>query len=173
YTTDDETRIDKWTMSEKAKGWVTSPSADGITSTYARQGFVKLGKTNYGSDFISPKLREIEGTKNVEVKFKAVPYMTAGGAKDDTRLYVNVIGPGTVSVREFAIDDWPDYNEHPSCTAIWTAAETERSFVITGANAETQIRFLGGALDLRKDTGAPINKNRIFLDDIIVTVKKR
>lgn len=173
YTTDDETRIDKWTMSEKAKGWVTSPSADGITSTYARQGFVKLGKTNYGSDFISPKLREIEGTKNVEVKFKAVPYMTAGGAKDDTRLYVNVIGPGTVSVREFAIDNWPDYNADPSCTAIWTAAETERSFVITGATAETQIRFLGGALDLRKDTGAPINKNRIFLDDIIITVKKR
>lgn len=173
YTTGGETRIDNWTIEQKARGWTTSPSADGITSTYARQGFVKLGKTNYGSDFISPKLNEVEGTKNLEVRFKAVPYMTAGGTKDDTRLYVSVIGPGAVSVDEFNINNWPDYSADPNCTEIWKAKETERSFVITGATAETQIRFLGGALDLREATGAPINKNRIFLDDIIVTVKKR
>lgn len=172
YTTDGETRIDSWTVEQKARGWTTSPSADGITSTYAREGFVKLGKTNYGSDFISPKLTAVQGTQNLLVKFKAVPYMTAAGTKDDTRLYVSVIGSGTVSASEFTIDNWPDYNADPNCTLIWTAAGTERSFVITGATAETQIRFLGGALDLRAATGAPINRNRIFLDDIVVTVQE-
>src|SRR5690606_10203403 len=87
--------------------------------------------------------------------------------KDDTRLYVSVIGPGAVSVDEFNINNWPDYSADPNCTEIWKAKETERSFVITGATAETQIRFLGRALDLREATGATINKNRIFLDDII------
>src|SRR5690606_32701625 len=172
YTTDGETRIDNWTIEEKARGWTTSPSADGIASTYARDGFVKLGKTNFGSDFISPKLTAVQGTQNLLVKFKAVPYMTAAGTKDDTRLYVSVIGSGTVSSSEFTIDNWPDYNADPNCTLIWTAAGTERSFVITGATAETQIRFLGGALDLRETTGAPINRNRIFLDDIVVTVQE-
>src|SRR5690606_10963133 len=142
-------------------------------STYAREGFVKLGKTNYGSDFISPKLNEVEGTKNLEVRFKAVPYMTAGGTKDDTRLYVSVIGPGAVSVDEFNINNWPDYSADPNCTVIWKSKAIVQSFLITCASDETQILFLSGALDLSEETGAPINKYPIFLDDIIVTVTKR
>lgn len=169
YTTTGEKRIDSWTAEERERGWTTSPSADGVTSTYARHGFVKLGKTNYGSNFISPPLSEVDGTKDLLVKFKAVPYQTAGGARDGTSLKVDVIGPGTVSVHEFDITNWPDYDADPTCTLIWAAADTERSFVITGATAETQICFLGGALDLRE---ASPNKNRIFLDDIIVTVQK-
>src|SRR3546814_7720366 len=45
YTTGGETRIDKWTDAEEEKGWSwNNPSADGVPSTYARDGFVKLGK---------------------------------------------------------------------------------------------------------------------------------
>lgn len=169
-TTDGEKIISSWTAEEKERGWTSSPSADKSTPVYARPGFVKLGKTNYGADLISPKLSNVQGTRNLLVKFKAVPYLTAGGTKDNTILKVNVIGPGTVSVSEFNIDNWPNYTTDPTCTLIWQEARTERSFVITGATAETQIRFLGGDFDLRGQD--PLNKNRIFLDDIVVTIKK-
>lgn len=173
YTTGGETRIDNWSSTEKEKGWSWhKPSADNIPSTYARQGFVKLGKTNYGSDILSPKLSAVQGTQNLRVSFKAVPYQTAGGARDDTSLKVGVTGPGTVDEAEFTIDNWPNYTADPNCTEIWKADETTRTFTITGATAETQIWFLGGDYDLRAATGAPINKNRIFLDDILVTVLK-
>ncbi|MCK7536499.1 MAG: hypothetical protein MZV63_38735 [Marinilabiliales bacterium] len=46
---------------------------------YARQGSVKLGKTGYGGDLISPALSKLVGTVNVRVTFKAIPYMTAAG----------------------------------------------------------------------------------------------
>ncbi|MEC3879720.1 BACON domain-containing protein [Parapedobacter sp. 10938] len=170
YTTSGETRIDKWTDAEMENGWSwNNPSADGVPSTYARDGFVKLGKTNYGSDILSPKLAAVEGTKNLQVSFKAVPYQTAGGTRDATLLKVGLIGPGTISTETFTIDNWPNYDLDPSCTEIWLAEETTRSFTITGATAETQVWFLGGDYDLR---GASPNKNRIFLDDVLISVIK-
>lgn len=175
YTTTGETRIDLWTAAEKERGWTWHKrSADNIPSTYARQGFVKLGKTNYGADILSPKLSEVQGTQNLKVSFKAVPYQTAAGARDVTLLKVGVIGPGELSVDEFDINNWPDYDLDPNCTEIWKAPETTRSFTITGATAETQIWFLGGDYDLRNGSGWPgaRNVNRIFLDDILVTVMK-
>lgn len=175
YTTTGETRIDNWTAAEKARGWTWhKPSADNIPSTYARPGFVKLGKTNFGADILSPKLSAVQGTQNLQVSFKAVPYMTAGGAKDVTILKVGLTGPGTVSVDEFDINNWPDYAADPNCTEIWKAPETTRIFTIIGATAETQIWFLGGAYDLREGSGwtGARNVNRIFLDDVLVTVLK-
>ena len=176
YTTGGETRIDSWSAAEKEKGWGWyKPSADNIPSTYARVGFVKLGKTNYGSDILSPKLSAVQGTKNLVVSFKAVPYMTAAGNGDGgTLLQVGVVGPGTVSQSSFNINNWPDYAADPNCTEIWKLPQTTRTFTITGATAETQIWFLGGYYDLRDSPfGATRgNLSRIFLDDILVAVKK-
>lgn len=173
YTTTGETRIDSWTTEEMEKGWtstVNTVSGSGNQPlVYARSGFVKLGKTSYGGDLISPKLSGIEGTSDVVVSFKAVPYQTKGGARDGNILRVAVIGPGTVSVDKFVIDNWPDYEADPQNTEIWKAAETTRTFTITGATAETRVQFLGDAFDLRPPVDP--NKNRIFLDDIIITTK--
>ena len=169
YTVDGETRFDDWA---ETRGWesTVNPIEKKTPLTYARQGFVKLGKTSYGGDLISPKLNGVQGTQDLIVSFKAVPYQTAAGTRDATNLKVNVIGPGEVSVSEFTIDNWPDYNADPNCIAIWQAPEATRSFVIKGATAETQIRFLGGDFDLRPNV-VEINKNRIFLDDIVVKVQ--
>lgn len=173
YTTTGETRIDSWTEEEKAKGWTSTinpvSGSGNQPLVYARKGFVKLGKTSYGGDLISPKLSAISGTKDLIVSFKAVPYQTSGGTRDGNILMVGVVGPGSVSIDKFTINNWPDYTADPECIEIWKAPETTRSFVVTGATAETQIRFLGQDFDLR----APVdpNKNRIFLDDIIVIVK--
>lgn len=168
YTTTGETIIGNWTAEQKAKGWTSSPSSDGSTSVYARKGFVKLGKTNVAADFISPRLVNVQRTKNLIVKFKAAPYMTAAGTKDPTFLRVEVVGPGTVDVSEFNINNWPsavpiDLGYYKS---VWNDPMTERSFVITGATEETQIRFVASETDLTlKKT------NRIFIDDVVVTVQ--
>lgn len=179
YTTTGETRIDNWTQEQKDRGWTsTINTVEGSGSTplvYARQGFVKLGKTSYGGDLISPALSKLEGTQTVSVTFKAIPYMTAAGTVDDNKLIVSVIGPGTVSQSEFIIDNWPVYPADAAaatdyCIGMWSAPEATRTFTITGATAETQIVFLGNAYDLRLTPERPINKNRIFLDDIKVEI---
>lgn len=175
-TTTGETRIGLWNESELARGWTgtINPVSGGgnYSSTYARPGFVKLGRTNFGGDIISPKLVALEGTKNLKVSFKAVVYMTAGGNADHNLLKVGVNGPGNVSVSEFYINNKPDYTNDPQCIEAWKRPEATYSFTITGATAETQIWFLGGDFDLRAETGWPKNVNRIFLDDILVTPLK-
>ena len=176
YTTTGETRIDNWTQEQKDKGWTsTVNTVEGSGSTplvYARQGFVKLGKTNYGGDLISPVLSKITGTQTLRVTFKAIPYMTAAGTKDDNILRVSVIGSGTVSQTEFIIDNWPVYPTDAAlvtdyCIGMWSAPEATRTFTVTGATSDTQIKFLGGDYDLRT---VGVLKNRIFLDDIKVEI---
>jgi hypothetical protein len=176
YTTTGETRIDNWTQAQKDIGWtstVNTTSGSGSTPLlYARQGFVKVGKTGYGGDLISPALSKIVGTVNLKVTFKAIPYMTATGIMDDNILNVSVIGPGTVSQNQFIIDNWPVYPADAGavtdyCIGMWSAPAATRTFTITGATAETQIKFLGYDYYL---VGVGAGKNRIFLDDIKVEI---
>lgn len=173
YETSGEKRYDLWTQEEKDKGWeVTVNPASNDQPVYARPGFVKLGRTRYGSDFISPRLEAIDGVVDVVVTFKAMPYLTAGaGTKDDNKLSVSALNAGTVEEpSEFIIDNWPNKrseDEEGIENDAWAPEVAERSFVIRGATSETQIRFLGGAFDLR---GVGTERNRIFLDDIKVII---
>lgn len=170
YTTTGETRFDNWAPEEQNRGWTsTVNTTDGSGNTplvYARQGFVKLGKTGYGGDLITPDL-SFDGTQTLKVTFKAVPYMTAAGTQDDNILNISLTGPGTLSQDAFTIDNWPDYATDPECMAIWANPDTERTFTISGATAETQIKFLGGDYYLK---GVGKGKNRIFLDDIKIEI---
>lgn len=171
YTTTGETKISSWTPEQLAKGWTSSMNpVSNDQPLYARQGFVKLGKTNYGGDIISPKLSTIEGTKDLKVTFKAAAYVSSTGSVVDSRvLVIEVLGAGTPSVGVIMVENVP--NTKPEDDAgvvndIW-AEDRAFSFTITGATADTQIRFLGKAFDLRTET--PVT-NRIFLDDIKVEV---
>src|SRR5690606_4352422 len=150
YTTSGETRMDSWTDEEMARGWHSTENTASSNQkvVYARPGFVKLGKTNYGGDLISPPLAVLEGPSDVRVTFKAVLYKTAGGTEDDINLIVGVVGPGTASVPSFSVSNFPDYDLDPDCTLIWQDESSTYSFEVSGATAETQIRFLGGAFDL-------------------------
>ena len=171
YTTTGETRISSWTEEQLAKGWTstTNPFSND-QPLYARQGFVKLGKTNYGGDIISPKLSTIEGTKNLKVTFKAAAYLSATGSVVDSRvLVVEVLGAGTPSVGVIMVENVPNTQPQDNdgvVNDIW-ADDRAFTFTVTGATADTQIRFLGKAFDLRTET--PVT-NRIFLDDIKVEI---
>ena len=164
-------RYDYWTPEELAHGWTSTLNpASGDHPLYALIGCVKLGKTSYGGDIISPKIPEIVGTQDLLVKFKSVPYQTKAGTQDDNFLNISIIGPGTLSQSQFIIDNWPSYPadeaEHEAyCAAFWDEPEAVRSFTITGATSETQILFLGGDYAL---SGVGAGKNRIFLDDITI-----
>ena len=173
-----EKAIGSWTADEKAKEWTgTIPPAEVFptgsvgtsSSTYARVGFVKLGKTSYGGDLVSPKLSAIQGTKNLQVSFKAVRYATG----DHYLLKIGVIGPGTASVSSFNVTNVANPNSTlAGCTAAWQAPEAKYSFTITGATADTQIQFLAGDWWIGTGSGWPSATNRIFIDDILVSVKK-
>lgn len=182
--TTDETRMSSWNAGQSAKGWTGTippagafpPNATASTyvSTYARVGFVKLGRTNYGGDIISPKLTAVQGTKNLQVSFKAVRYATG----DHSLLKVSVVGPGTISVNSFNVTNVASPNSDlAACRAAWKAPEANYSFIVTGATAETQIRFFAGDYFISTDAKYPnhiwpSNTNRIFLDDVLISVKK-
>lgn len=173
YTTDRQVRIDKWTDDEKAHGWTSTVVGDGGGNTpllYACYGYVKLGKTNYAGDLISPKL-SLEEATDVTVTFKATGYISAGGAKDDNVLCVSVIGPGTLvcETNPFTISNYPNSkkNENGDDYDPWDASIAERSFKIKGATGETQIKFMAGSAYTLKGVGQ--GKNRIFIDDITVS----
>jgi hypothetical protein len=168
YDVKGETRYDYWTDEERAHGWTsTVVEVTNSPCLYARDGFVKLGKTKYAGDLISPKLSAINGTEDVTVTFYAVAYATAAGTKDDSLLTVSVIGPGTVSQSAFLINNWPNVqNWYDDSYDPWGESVAKRSFTITGATAETQIKFLGGA-DYQL-SGVGTTKNRIFIDNMEV-----
>lgn len=174
YTTDRQKRMDLWTDDEKAHGWTSTIVGNGGGDTplvYACYGYVKLGKTSWAGDLISPKLN-LQKTTNVTVTFKATGYISAGGAKDDNVLYISVIGPGTVQSESnpFIIDNFPNSskNEHGADYDPWNPEIAERSFQIIGATGETQIKFMGG-----QDYSLGTNqKNRIFIDDITVSMQE-
>ena len=172
YDTDGQVRIDSWTADEQAHGWTTTPNAASKDEplVYGCLGFVKLGKTNYAGDLISPKLK-VDGTVDVKVTFKACAYISSGGTKDDNELYVSVVGPGTVEAgNPFIIDNYPNSskNENGSDYDVWAPDIAERTFIIKGVTGETRIKFMAGSsYDLH---GVGKGKNRIFLDDITVAI---
>jgi hypothetical protein len=203
HNTTGEQRYDSWTPEERARGWtVTNISSSGVDQpAYARQEFVKLGRTNIGGDLISPKFSVIEGARDVEVSFKACAYVSAGanasggGNVDLNELNIEVMGAGTITSvvkiggqdgtplggreglndgaltatgAQFHIGNYPNTNamEHGSTYNVWAPEFAERSFIITGATADTQIRFIGGP-----NIGTITGINRIFLDDIRVVLK--
>ncbi|MBT1689318.1 BACON domain-containing protein [Dawidia soli] len=170
YNTTGETRFDTWTQDQLNHGWFSTPVAASSNQPllYARQGFVKLGKTGFGGDLISPRLN-IEGTVDIRVTFKAAAYISAGGAIDDRILKIYALGAGTPSTSQLSIDNVPNSEAQDNAGVvnnIW-AAERAYSFTVTGATADTQIKFLGGDYNL---TGVGQGKNRIFIDDINIEI---
>ena len=168
--TPNEVRYDYWTQEEKDRGWVVTPNefSSYQRCVYARVGFVKIGKTTYGGDMITPAL-DIVGTVDLKVTFKAAVYVSAGGTIDDNILKVFALNAGTPSVSEFIIDNIPN-NEAQDAEGIvndiWDPARAY-NFTITGATSDTKVRFLGGDLNL---AGVGKGKNRILFDDVKIEI---
>lgn len=170
-----EIRIDLWNDAEKAMGWQSL-----ATLAYGGRGYVKLGRSNYNGDVISPALSKLKKPTNVKVTFQSMGYVSAGGVKDASVVKVGVIGPGEVNgdeVKSISINGatyrcvrfvntvFPNSqkNEYGEDYDPWAQPESYHSFTITGATAETRIIFVGG------DAWNSVKgKNRVFLKSVEV-----
>lgn len=170
-----EIRIDLWNDAEKAAGWSSLSNW-----AYGGRGYVKLGKTNYNGDIISPALSKLKKPTDVKVTFQSMGYVSAGGVKDASVVKVGVIGPGevngdevkTISINgtayrcvKFVNTVFPnsEKNENGEDYDPWAQPGSYHSFTITGATAETKIIFVGGD-NWNKVKG----KNRVFLKSVEV-----
>lgn len=170
-----EIRIDLWNDAEKAMGWQSL-----ATLAYGGRGYIKLGKTNYNGDVISPALSKLKKPTNVKVTFQSMGYVSAGGVKDASVVKVGVVGPGEVNgddVKTISINGatyrcvrfvntvFPnsEKNENGEDYDPWAQPGSYHSFTITGATAETKIIFVGGD-NWNKVKG----KNRVFLKSVEV-----
>ena len=194
WNTDGESnsRFDKWTEEELSHGWTCRS-----TWCYGRPGFLKLGKTSYGGDLVSPKISEIQGTMNVAVSMQLVGYCSAGGTLDDTQVYVAVLGPGTITgihggdggdivngvsyvdedkntitlnnVASFVLTSDNHFNPttDPDGLQIWLNPNIDYTIDVDGATNQTQIVILGGVYDADLKTVGK-GKNRIFVDNFKV-----
>ena len=174
-----EIRIDLWNDAEKAMGWQSL-----ATLAYGGRGYIKLGKTNYNGDIISPALTKLKKPTDVKVTFQSMGYVSAGGVKDASVVKVGVIGPGevngdevkTISIKgatyrcvRFVNTVFPNSqkNEYGEDYDPWAQPESYHSFTITGATAETRIIFVGG------DAWNSVKgKNRVFLKSVEVVRAK-
>lgn len=170
-----EIRIDLWNDAEKAAGWSSLSNW-----AYGGRGYVKLGKTNYNGDIISPALSKLKKPTDVKVTFQSMGYVSAGGVKDASVVKVGVIGPGevngdevkTISINgtayrcvKFVNTVFPnsEKNENGEDYDPWAQPGSYHSFTISGATAETKIIFVGGD-NWNKVKG----KNRVFLKSVEV-----
>lgn len=174
-----EIRIDLWNDAEKAAGWSSLS-----TWAYGGRGYIKLGKTNYNGDIISPALSKLKKPTDVKVTFQSMGYVSAGGAKDASVVKVGVVGPGevngddvkTISIKgatyrcvRFVNTVFPNSqkNEYGEDYDPWAQPESYHSFTITGATSETRIIFVGG------DAWNSVKgKNRVFLKSVEVVRTK-
>ena len=90
-------RIDKQKAAYDEHGW----ESRSVTGVYGRPGFVKLGRTSFGGDLLSPALSALDDmVATVRVEFQAVGYANASGGRDAGNLYVGVVGEGAVTAVE-------------------------------------------------------------------------
>ena len=167
-----EVKIEKW---EKDMGWTSYSSW-----AYGGHGYIKLGKTNYNGDIVSPALTKLKKPTDVKVTFQSMGYVSKTGVKDASIVKVGVIGPGEVNGDEvnsisingtayrcvkFVNTVFPnsEKNENGEDYDPWAQPGSYHSFTITGATAETKIIFVGGD-NWNKVKG----KNRVFLKSVEV-----
>jgi hypothetical protein len=175
-----EIAYSKWNDTEKGKGWTT---LDGWL--YGGIGYIKLGKTNYAGDVVSPALSTLTTATDVQVSFQAIGYIASNGNKDDGIIKVGIIGPGTIVADEmstinisgtsytcakFECSVFPNSanNENGTDYNPWAQDGSNFNFEIKGATKDTRIVFVGGDKwnsDLR---GIGQGKNRVLIDNVKV-----
>ena len=165
FTSSGEIRMDNWP--EEGRHWTTQ--ADGNPGAWTRLGYLKLCYGKKGMDIVTPKLSSIVGTRDIEVSFKACRYISPTGIEDQYHeINVSVLGPGTPDVTHFEVNNRPDTQEHEHGEGwLWTDdPESEYTFTVTGATAETRIVFLAGP-----KLGTLDANSRMGFDEVKIVLK--
>lgn len=186
YSKGGELSYGSWTADYLSHDWYTTVDKSGSTtpSLYGGNGYLKISRTNFTGNLISPAFSLIEGTQDVKVSFKSIGYISSkakkddgvlrvivyqgGGTIEDTDTQVNLSNDGTsgpsYKARTFTVTVYPDSpkQEHGADYNPWNEAACNFSFVIRGANALTRIMFIGG----NSWGDGFVGINRLYFDDI-------
>jgi len=170
----------KWTDYEKQYGWT---SLDGWL--YGGIGYIKLGKTSYAGDAVSPAFNTLTTITDVLVSFQAIGYIASTGKEDDGVIKVGVIGPGTIvagtmstvnvggttyNCAQFQCSVFPNSASEENGTSYdpWALDKSHFNFEIIGASKDTHLIFIGGDKWNSDLSGVGQGKNRVLIDNIKV-----
>lgn len=182
-----------WNSAEKSHGWETITENAGSTtpSLYGGHGYLKFGRTNFAGNILSPALSGITGTMDVRVTFKCIGYVSSTGTKDDNIVKVLVYKGGGTLVGEtttfYANTDgtsdafdaltlnvpvYPNSSKQENGADYnpWKQEGVTLTFDITGATKDTRFMFVSGTAWGSALKGKGQGKNRLYVDDVKVTV---
>ena len=152
------------------------------TYLYACQGYVRISKTNYGGDLVSPKFSALTQATDVKLSWQGIGYTAnlktnedgtyASGLTHDYQYYcVAVLGAGEIEGAKstMAVNyrdaDGNDISVNAAVIEIptkafitmdtiaaWNVEETKNELTIKGATAETQVVFMSTIPGFSKTT---------------------
>ena len=142
------------------------------TYMYACQGFIRISKTKFGGDLVSPKFASLTKPTDVKLSWQGIGYTSlikydeageykSGGVHDHQYYYVAVLGAGEIegaakmSKVAYKDENMNDIEVNAALVKIptdcfvtmdtlqaWTFEGTKNELTIKGATAETQVVFM-------------------------------
>ncbi len=150
----------------KGQDWSDGTPDNGNKQTlYMMKNYLKFGKTSYNSGIILPALKNVTGTKDVELSFDWAWCMTAASKPDIMTLTVTVSGGGTIAATGTAVSgniESAQPTEGDQTTLEWQHAKVK----ILGATPETRITIRPTNTD--PSVTSTRKQNRWYLDNIKV-----
>lgn len=143
-----EKLISGWNEDQFSKGW-TSTVLDGNSEAYCygKNGYVKIGSSNFGADLITPSDGELHKRRGLMLCFDAVAYTSVAGIVDNRELTLNIIGGGSfddgTTSRAITLPTY-DYLDPNVATSMWESANQKLFFKAPLDNpftVNTQIQF--------------------------------
>ena len=160
--------LENWTGTAAESGWTGMLNGtQTISRVYACRGYILLGNGGRIGTAASPAFAALaEETSDVNVTLDCVGYVTEGGVRDYSDLYIGVWGPGTIDgatedlavnykqlggqttlkVKHIEITNFPNMpvGVFPAGYNEWSSENARVSVRVNGATADTRIILMGG-----------------------------
>ena len=165
------------------------------TYMYACQGFIRISKTSFGGDLVSPKFASLSKPTDVKLSWQGIGYTSliqldeageykSGGVHDHQYYYVAVLGAGEIEgaskMNKVAYKDenMNDIEVNAALVKIptdcfvtmdtlqaWTFEGTKNELTIKGATAETQVVFMSTLPNFTKTKTTDYSTTEMPLDE--------
>ena len=165
------------------------------TYMYACQGFIRISKTSFGGDLVSPKFASLSKPTDVKLSWQGIGYTSlikldeageykSGGVHDHQYYYVAVLGAGEIEgaskMNKVAYKDenMNDIEVNAALVKIptdcfvtmdtlqaWTFEGTKNELTIKGATAETQVVFMSTLPNFTKTKTTDYSTAEMPLDE--------
>ena len=175
--------------------WHLNGWSSRTTYMYACQGFIRISKTSFGGDLVSPKFASLSKPTDVKLSWQGIGYTSlikldeageykSGGVHDHQYYYVAVLGAGEIEgaakMNKVAYKDenMNDIEVNAALVKIptdcfvtmdtlqaWTFEGTKNELTIKGATAETQVVFMSTIPNFTKTKTTDYSTAEMPLDE--------